>query len=74
MSILRTILLLVLAVIFTRSKLLYMSTVFRHGARYPINNMYDGKQTSATHGNLTNIGLREHYNLGNYIKNDYINN
>jgi len=25
------------------SKLVYVATVFRHGARYPIGNIYDGK-------------------------------
>ncbi len=67
-------LLVILSCSFVQSKLLYMSTVFRHGARYPINNMYDGKDTLAFHGNLTSVGLREHYLLGNYVRNDYVNN
>lgn len=61
---------LILAVL-ASSKQLYMATVFRHGARYPLNNMYDGKQTAAFHGQLTSVGLRQQYLLGNYIQSDY---
>lgn len=27
------------------SKLVYVATVFRHGARYPLGDIYDGNQT-----------------------------
>lgn len=26
------------------------------------------------HGNLTSVGLREHFLLGNYVRNDYVDN
>lgn len=69
MTLYKSILLISLLILLTSSKLLYMSNVFRHGARYPINDLYDGKQMASTHGNLTSVGLREHYLLGNYLKN-----
>ncbi len=32
-----------LLIVLGQAKQLYMATVFRHGARYPLNNLYDGK-------------------------------
>lgn len=29
----------------TDCKLVYLATVFRHGARYPLGDIYDGNQT-----------------------------
>ena len=60
-----------LFVSFATSKQVYMSYVFRHGARYPLNNLYDGKETAPYHGQLTSVGLREQYLLGTYIQADY---
>ena len=54
------------------SKLLYVATVLRHGARYPVSDMYDGKDTSKFHGQLTSIGMRQQYLLGSYMRADYI--
>ena len=48
-----------------------MSEVFRHGARYPTNDFYDGKQTQEFHGQLTSIGKRQQYLIGNYLQSDY---
>lgn len=70
MKIYVTILLMFFTVL-ASSKQLYMATVFRHGARYPLNNMYDGKQTAAFHGQLTSVGLRQQFLLGSYIQSDY---
>lgn len=70
----KVILLLAITLLVTQAKLAYMSTIFRHGARYPVNNMYDGKETVNMHGNLTSVGLREQYLLGNYVKNEYLQN
>ena len=32
-------------IILANSRLAYVATVFRHGARYPTSDMYDGKET-----------------------------
>jgi hypothetical protein len=53
-------------------KLVYLAELFRHGARYPLKDIYDGKDTKPFHGQLTSIGMRQHYLLGNYLKKDYI--
>jgi lysosomal acid phosphatase len=50
---------------------IYLSQVFRHGARYPVNDLYDGTATKDFHGNLTTIGLRQHYLLGTYLAAEY---
>ena len=31
-------------------RIVYLAEVFRHGARYPTNDIYDGKETKALHG------------------------
>lgn len=49
-----------------------MSELFRHGARYPTNDIYDGKETKPLHGKLTGVGMRQQYNLGSYLKKDYL--
>lgn len=63
-------LLALLAVIST--KLIYLTELFRHGARYPVSDIYDGKETKAFHGLLTGVGMRQQYLLGSYLKRDYI--
>lgn len=56
----------------THSKLVYLTELFRHGARFPVTDAYDGKETKPYHGNLTSIGMRQQYLLGSYLKRDYI--
>lgn len=54
------------------SKLAYVATVFRHGARYPLTDIYDGKATAEFHGKLTPVGMRQQFLLGGYLKAEYI--
>jgi hypothetical protein len=54
------------------SKLVYLTELFRHGARYPVTDIYDGNETKPYHGQLTSIGMRQQYLLGSYLKRDYI--
>lgn len=49
-----------------------MAELFRHGARYPVSDIYDGKDTKPFHGKLTGVGMRQQYNLGSYLKKDYL--
>lgn len=67
------ILALLIAAITAASKLVYLSELYRHGARYPVNDIYDGKETKPLHGQLTGIGMRQHYLLGSYLRKDYLN-
>ena len=55
-----------------QARIAYLTSLYRHGARYPVSNVYDGNETKPFHGILTSIGMRQHYNLGSYIKQDYI--
>jgi hypothetical protein len=54
------------------TKLLYVFSMIRHGAIYPKNNLYDGNETSQYKGQLTTIGMRQQFNLGSYLKQNYI--
>lgn len=57
---------------FSSAKIVYMAELFRHGARYPTSDIYDGKDTKPFHGKLTGVGMRQQYNLGTYLSRDYL--
>lgn len=65
-------LIILLLVAIANSKLAYVATVFRHGARYPLADIYDGAETKKFHGQLTSVGMRQHFLLGGYLKAEYI--
>ena len=65
-------LLILLFIVAATSKIAYVATVVRHGARYPLKNMWDGNETAQFHGKLTSVGMRQHFLLGGYLKADYI--
>lgn len=41
----KMLLIILLLTAIANSKLVYVSTVFRHGARYPLGDIFDGNQT-----------------------------
>jgi hypothetical protein len=53
-------------------KLLYLAELFRHGARYPVFDIYDANDTKTFNGQLTGVGMRQQYLLGSYMKRDYV--
>ncbi|KRX04095.1 hypothetical protein PPERSA_08310 [Pseudocohnilembus persalinus] len=54
----------------TNSKLSFVFSAYRHGARYTQKNYYDGKDQP--HGKLSPTGIRQHYELGQIIRKKYI--
>ncbi len=68
-----SLLVVALFMVHIEAKMLYTYTIARHGAVYPPNDLYDGNQTKQFRGLLTPIGLRQQYNLGTYLQQDYIN-
>lgn len=56
------------------STLLWIADVANPGARYPLNDLYDGNQTAALRGQLNSVGMRQQYLLGTYLRADYIDN
>lgn len=69
---LKQILLLLAIALAIHTKMVYMTELFRHGARYPIGDIWDGKDTKPFHGQLIGMGMRQHYLLGNYLRKDYL--
>lgn len=65
-------LLIILFVALANCKLEYVATVFRHGARYPLSDIYDGAETKQFHGQLTSVGMRQQFLLGSYLRTEYI--
>lgn len=53
-------------------KLKFVFEMFRHGARGPTKNYYDGGNQSDTFGELVTAGMRQHYYLGQQLRKEYI--
>ena len=66
------VLLILLTISLVDNKMVYMTEFFRHGARYPTHDIWDGKDTKAFRGQLIGMGMRQHYLLGTYLGKDYI--
>ena len=63
---------IILGAIGSQTKMIYTYSLMRHGAKYPSNDLYNGGESQELKGQLTPIGLRQHYNLGTYLKQNYI--
>jgi hypothetical protein len=68
--------LLLISLLLTLSvtKLYQVASLFRHGARYHLNALYDGNSTFEQWGELTPVGMRQHQNLGKTLNKEYIQN
>lgn len=64
--------LIVLLIVLSASKLYQVSSLFRHGARYHLNALYDGNSTHDIWGELTPVGMRQHQTLGKTLNKEYI--
>lgn len=65
-------LVLLLLTVVAESRLIYLYSLIRHGAIYPVKQIYDGYQSKQFRGNLTTVGMRQQYNLGTYIRALYV--
>lgn len=63
---------LLLLTICAECKLIYLYSLIRHGAIYPVKQMYNAAEFSQVSGNLTVVGIRQLYNLGTYLRAMYI--
>jgi hypothetical protein len=61
-----------LAVLVTASKLLYVVELARHGTCYSVHSYYDYLATISDRGELTPVGMRQLYNVGRYLRRDYV--
>ncbi|KAL4426737.1 hypothetical protein ABPG74_006109 [Tetrahymena malaccensis] len=55
-----------------KSTLKLVVQIYRHGARYPIYDTYDYTEQKAMNGELTPVGIRQHFELGRKLKAEYI--
>ena len=69
----KNLLLLFLALLPMQPKLVQVVSLFRHGARYQLNPLYD-PGSMAWWGQLTAVGMRQHQTLGQLLKKEYIDN
>lgn len=54
------------------AKIIYLYSLIRHGALYPVKQIYNGAEVKRFRGNLTTVGMRQQYNLGTYLRAMYI--
>lgn len=66
--------LIILLITLSASKLYQVTSLFRHGARYHLNALYDGNSTHSVWGELTAVGMRQHQTLGKTLNREYIQN
>jgi hypothetical protein len=57
-----------LLAVFCSCELLYVEEMFRHGARYTVLELFDHNDSKVDEGQLTGVGMRQHYNLGGYLR------
>lgn len=53
------------------SKLVFLIETFRHGAREPLTDYWNAKEFKSK-GELTPVGMRQHYILGSFLRKEYI--
>ena len=52
-------------------ELVQVVTMFRHGGRYHLNSVYDGGETRIDWGQLTSVGMNQHYSFGGMLRDYY---
>lgn len=64
----RIVIAVLLELVLTQSKLVQVVSMFRHGARYHLNSLYDGNTTLPYWGELTGVGMKQHQSLGDTLR------
>lgn len=54
------------------AKLYQIVAVISPGARYPVNDLYDGGETRVKWGEITSVGLRQQESLGKLFRKEYV--
>lgn len=67
-----TLLLLVCFLLSVHSKLIYVYGLLRHGSIYPKTALYPVNVAPDLQAKLTVVGMRQQYNMGDYLRRDYI--
>lgn len=57
---------------FADGKLIYVFGLLRHGSIYPKTALYPVNVREDLQAKLTVIGMRQQYNMGSYLRRDYI--
>ena len=68
-----TLLILAICLNLGYSELKFVIEMYRHGARGPISKFWDGPEQKDMAGELTPSGMRQQYNLGKQLRQEYIN-
>ncbi|KAL4470723.1 hypothetical protein ABPG72_016728 [Tetrahymena utriculariae] len=66
-------LLIILSISQYQAKLKIVAEIYRHGARGTLSSYYDGDSQPEIAGELTATGQRQHYNLGQFLREEYVN-
>ncbi|EAR87292.2 histidine acid phosphatase family protein (macronuclear) [Tetrahymena thermophila SB210] len=65
--------LIILSISQSQAKLKIVAEIYRHGARGTLSSYYDGNSQPDIAGELTATGQRQHYNLGQFLREEYVN-
>ena len=68
----RFLLIMIFCLLYVNGKLIYVYAIIRHGSIYPKTNMYRINVRPDLQANLTVMWMRQQYNMGSYLRRDYI--
>lgn len=72
MKLLLILILMAFLCLFADGKLIYVFGLLRHGSIYPKTALYPVNVREDLQAKLTAVGMRQQYNMGSYLRRDYI--